>query len=314
MKTYTSYYGSASDTPVAYGAGDIARIINNTQTDNLNWALEEVNQATRYLVTKYYFNERTFTTTTGTQVQFYNLPPQVKKIINMTVTIGGVKWQPIETATRQQWDRLNVINFYQDYPSNFFVFNGQVGLFPIPASGGNTITINYKTRIQDLSMADVSNGTQTMAVTNGSTALLASGTTVTFSKWMQDSGWIRLPHNATDSLNGDNQWYQISSVTSGTQAVLTSSYTGQTVSGAAFTIGDVSILPEDYQDLPLYRMAQVYYTTRFPDATRAQLYQGLWDRGVAALDEEFGSKTTSILLSEVDAPTVNPNLFQRSIS
>lgn len=303
MKSFTSYQN------------DIPRILNNSLADNLTWGTEIVNDSLRYLTTKEYFNERTYTTTTGTQVQFYNLPPQVKRLINVTVTIGSVLWQPKECPSRQYWDALNVITFYQDFPSFFFVYNGQVGIFPIPSSGSNVITMNFKTRITDLSMADVTNSTsgQTMSATSGSTTITASGTTSTFLNWMANN-WIRIPYSSTNSQSGDNQWYQISSITSGTQAILMNKYAGSTVSGASFTIGEVSILPEDYQDLPLYRLGAIYYTTRQPDPVKAELYQGLWDKGVALLEEEFGSKTTQVTITDTDAPIMNPNLFIRTLS
>ena len=79
----------------------------------------------------------------------------------------------------------------------------------------------------------------------------------------------------------------ISATSTSTILVLKNQYTGNSTAGASFTIGQVPILPEDYQDLPLYRMGLIYYTTRFPDATRAQLYQGLWDTGEEKLNEEF---------------------------
>jgi hypothetical protein len=301
MKTYTSYQT------------DIPRIINNSQADNLLWATETIMDSLRYLTTKYYFNERSYTTTTLALTQFYNLPPQVKKLINMTVSIGSVLWQPKECSSREYWDALNVITFYQDFPSFFFVYNGKVGIFPIPASAGNTITMNYKTRIVDLSMADVTNTTssQTVAITTNTTTVTASG--ASFKNWMAGQ-WIRVPSSSTDSANGDNQWYQIDSITSSTILVLKNPYTGATVTGANFTIGETSLLPEDYQDLPLYRMAVIYYTTRFPDPAKAQMYGKLWDDGVAKLDEEFGSKTTSVVLTDTDAPIINPNLFQRNVS
>lgn len=271
----------------------------------------------RYLVTKYYFNERSFTVPGGTvaQQQFYNLPPQVKKLINVTITIGSVVWQPKECPSRQYWDSLNVITFYQDFPSFFFVFNGQVGIWPIPASSSNTITLNYKTRIQDLSMADVTNsGGITMSVTNGATAVTTASTGA-FAPWMASNAYLRVPHSSTATgPNGDNQWYQIASVTSAATASLSNAYQGSTVTGASFTIGEVPILPEDYQDLPLYRLGIIYYTTRFPDPVRADQYQKLWDQGIAALDDEYGSKTTNVVLTDTDAPIVNPNLFQRNIS
>ena len=299
MKTYSGYLT------------DIPRIINNTLSDNILWGIQEVNQATRYLVTKYYFNERTYLVPGGTVsgTQFYNLTPQVKKLINVTIMVGNVLWQPKECPSKEYWDYLNTITFNQDYPSYFFVWNGKVGIFPTPSSSSNVMTLNYKTRITDLSMADVTCSAN-IAITTNTTTVTATG--ATFLKWMEGQ-WIRVAHSATDAANGDNQWYQIDTVTSTTVLVLKNPYTGSTVSGATATIGEVSILPEDYQDLPLYRMGVIYYTTRFPDQVRANQYQKLWDDGFTALNEEYGSKTTQIILNDIDTQNTNPNLYARNI-
>ena len=309
MKTYTSYFGTASQ------IGDIQRIINNSDSDNLAWGIEQVNDAIRYLVSKYYFNERTYTVPGGTvaQQQFYNLPPQIKKLINVTVTIGTVLWQPKEVGSRQEWDNLNVVPFYQDFPSKFFIWNSQLGIWPTPASNSNAITMNYKIQAIDLNMADVTDVTSgnTVAVSNNSTAMTASGST--FLNWMAGQ-WIRIPFNSTNANNGDNQWYQIASVTNATNLVLANQYTGATVTAGKFTIGQIPMLPETYQDLPLYRMAVIYYTTRFPDPVRAQMYQKMYDEGEARLNEEYGSKTTNVVLPDPDEPIINPNLFQRSLT
>jgi hypothetical protein len=301
MKTFTSY------------TNDITRIIGNTDTDTNAWCLETLNDSTRYLVTKYYFNERSYIVNTAATVQFYNLPPQVKKLINLTVFIGTTRWQPKECPSREYWDYLNTQTFNQDYPSFFFVYNGQVGLWPVPASGGNPITMNYKTRIVDLAMADVTNVTasSTVSITTNTTAVVASG--ATFKQWMAGQ-WIRIPYSSTDSADGDNQWYQIATVTDGQNLVLMNPYTGATVTGANFTIGQASILPEDYQDLPLYRMAQIYFTTRLPDTARAALYEKEYDKGFEALNDEFGSKTTSIVLPDTSMPIYNPNIFVSGIT
>jgi hypothetical protein len=306
LKTYSSYFGVGA-TP-----GDIQRVINNSAADNLTWGMEQINDANRYLISKYYFNERTYTVPGGTvgQTQFYNLPPQIKKLINLTITIGSVVWQPKECPTRQDWDALNVQVFYNDFPLYFFVYNGQVGIWPTPSSNGNVITMNYKTRITDLSQPDYSVGT--VSVTTNTATITGSGTTWT--KAMAENGWIRIAHSATDSANGDNQWYQISSVNSATSITLMNNYTGATVAAGTYTLGQVSILPEDYQDLPLYRMALIYYTTRFPDPTRAGFYQKLYDTGEEKLNEEYGSKTSSIILTDVPLPVMNPNLFQSNLT
>ena len=172
MRTYTSYYGNSTASP-AYSDGMITRVVNNNLTDNLNWAMDEINQSIRYLVTKYYFNERSYSTVTASGTQFYNLPPQVKKLINITVLIGSTLWQPKECPSREYWDYLNTISFNQDYPSFFFVYDGQVGLWPTPASSSNAITMHYKTRIADLSMADVTSTTAstTVSVTTNTTTV-----------------------------------------------------------------------------------------------------------------------------------------------
>lgn len=298
MKTYTSY------------KNDIPRIIGNTDSDTVTWCTEALNDSLRYLTTKYYFNERTYLVPGGTvaQQQFYNLPPQIKKLINVTILIGAVLWQPKECPTKKYWDALNVIQFYQDFPTFFFVYNGQVGIFPIPSSSGNTITLNYKTRIQDLTMDDVTDVTssQTVSATINSTTITASGSV--FLNWMAGQ-WIRIPFSTNNSTSGDDQWYQIDTVDSATQITLKNPYTGNTITGASFTVGQVPILAEDYQDLPLYRMAMIYYSTRLPNPERYKLYKDLYDRGFEALNEEFGSKTTDVALTDTDAPIFNPNLF-----
>jgi hypothetical protein len=182
MKSYTSYQN------------DIPRIINNNLADNLTWANEIINESLRYLTTTYYFNERSYTVPGGTQsqVQFYNLPPQVKKVINVTIKVGNVLWQPKECASRQDWDYLNVIQFYQDYPSYFFIYNGQLGIYPTPSTTGNEFKINYKTRLADLTMPDVT-GTISTVLTN-TTTMVASSTP--FAQWMSQQ--IRL----TEIING----------------------------------------------------------------------------------------------------------------
>ncbi len=299
MKSYSSYLT------------DIPRIIGNSDSDSVTWAMETINDSLRYLTTKFYFNERTYTFPGGTvaQQQFYNLPPQVKKLINVTITIGAVKWQPKECPSREYWDNLNTITFYQDFPSFFFVYNGQVGIFPIPASSSNTLTMNYKTRIRDLSIADYTTGT--VSVTTNTATITGSGTA-----WYSDMAgrWIKITPSSSNTTSGDGQWYQIDSVTNATTIVLKNNYIGSTVSGGAYIIGEMPILPEDYHDLPLYRMGYIYYTTRLPDATRAQLYQDLYQKGYTALNDEFGSKTTNVVLTDTDYPIANPNLFSGTIT
>ena len=75
----------------------------------------------------------------------------------------------------------------------------------------------------------------------------------------------------------------------------------------------MAVLPEDYQDLPLYRALEIYFTSIVPNATNAKLYQGLYERGYEQLNGDYGSKTTGVVLVDEDAPLINPNLFQNNV-
>ena len=278
----------------------------NNSSANIVQGTRLINDAIRILVNKFYFNEATFTTPSVSGQQFYNLPPQCRKIINVTGTIGSVVWITKDCPDRNYWDFLNTIQFKQDFPMFHFIWNHntQFGVWPTPASNGNTYTVNYQARNIDLSQADYTTGTVT--ATNASSTLTFAGSTLVGN---MANRWIQI-----SAPQGDNQWYQIFSVNTGANtAVLYGNYTGTTVAGASFTIGEMSVLPEDYQDLPLYRALEIYFTSIVPNAKSAQLYTGLYQRGYEQLNGDYGSKTTGVVLTDTEANLVNPNLFQNNV-
>jgi len=401
MLTYTSYVNQFTD------------LSQNNSTGNQTRGAQLINQSLRYLIQKYYFNEQQYQTLTQAQVQVYPLPFNVKDVINMTVLVGGILWQPLDAPNRQFWDSLNTIPFYSDFPQFSYRFKAnQIQLFPVPTSSGDPININYKRRIKDLSAADYTTGTVSttqwksggLVFTSGSanisattlsyTPILAvndivtlnvgtnltapggftagnsyyvvsvgtasnsttnpgnltytiqlsatqegtaitptssagvaplqggplisysrSGTTVTGSAtaWTKNMAdrWINITENTSDTTSGDNQWYQIKSVESATSLTLYNDYQGRDSSGASYTIGEVPILPEDYQDIALYRALMIYYSSIVLNPNQAKLYQGIYESKLEVLDYEFGNKSTSPVLTPPNAPVFNPNLFPR---
>lgn len=278
----------------------------NNSSANIVQGTRLINDAIRILVNKFYFNESSFTTPSVSGQQFYNLPPQCRKIINVTGQIGAVTWITKDCPDRNYWDFLNTIQFKQDFPMFHFIWNHntQFGVWPTPASNGNTYTVNYQARNIDLSQADYTTGT--VAATNANSTITFTGSTLVGN---MAGRWIQISAPA-----GDNQWYQILSVNTGAStAVLYGNYTGTTVSGASFVIGEMAVLPEDYQDLPLYRALEIYFTSIVPNATNATLYRGLYERGYEQLNGDYGSKTTGVVLTDTDAPLINPNLFQNNV-
>lgn len=344
----------------------------NSNTSNLALGTQLINDSLRYLTGKFYFNERTYTTRSVAQQQFYALPPQVKRLIDVTMTIGSVLWLTKPAPSREYWDSLNTIQFYQDYPSFHFVYNGNLcGIWPTPATTGNLITMNYQTRTRDLSQADYTTGTVTLPYTTTFTGILASGaTSATLSgNWTLPSGSYQIVFSNAEqyigtftngstavtwttglsaaatatikvrtssggeivtgigttfisdmadrwiqvaSPSGDGQWYQIKEFISTTALGLYNPYTGTTATSATYTIGEMPLLSEDYQDLALYRALWVYFTSIVPDKQRSQLYEDLYEKGYEMLNAEYGQKNTSPVLTDTDSAVYNPNLFVSS--
>lgn len=283
--------------------GDLAK---NSSTETLRIGDELINDSLRYLTTKYFFNERSQVVPGGTVAgqQSYDLPFNIKTLINVYVTVGSIRYQLTEAPNRTFWDGLNFVPYTSDIPQFYFIFNKKCYIFPTPASSSNAITFNYKIRLRDLSQADYSAGTVTM--TNGSSVVTGSGTT-----FIPDmvGRWIR-----ATAPTGDEQWYEIGSYTSATEIGLVNQYQGSTASGCSYVIGEMPILPEDYHDLPVFRALEVYFTSRVPDPTRADLYSKLYADGVEQLNAEFGSKSWSVAITPADVEVNNPNLFTRSLS
>jgi len=250
-------------------------------------------------------------------VQGYRMPSDYSKIKTGTLTIGSLKWTPKEILTREQWDNLNVFPYYADIPNNFFIWNYVFNLWPIPSTTGNVISFNYKRRIPDLSIpdynTDTANGTVTGAgtvtATNGSVVITGAGTAFSVTtNSVGESRYIRIPFTA----GGDNLWYQIQSVDSTTGITLYSPYQGTTVAGAVYTVGQMPILMEDFQDMLIWKPLVFYYTSIVDNPTKAKEYQEEYDRKYKMLEEYAGSKTVNVNLSR---PSIrpNPNLFPQNI-
>lgn len=312
MRTFTSYQKD-----FATFSGNASTTANTTNSyDNISWGLRMINDSIRHLATIFYFNETSYIVPGGTVAnqQGYTLPPDFESLMNATISVGGVLYQPKESPSRAHFDSLNVIPFYNDFPQYYYIFDNQILLYPTPASSSNVITLHYKKRIIDISMDDVVSTVSLtiLGATNASTTITSSSSAWT--AWMAYSGWLRIPFDTDGLKSGDNKWYKIDSVTSSTVLLLKNPYQGVTITGGGFIVGDVPILPEDYQDLPLYKALSIYFSTRVPDQIRANKFTELYDSGYKLLDDKYGSKSTTPVLTDNNAPVYNPNLFPRNLS
>lgn len=241
-------------------------------------------------------------------VQFYPFPPNYSKLKDITITVGVLKWTLTEIRTREEWDNLNVFPYYASIPSKFFIYpggdkGGQIGIWPIPSTTGNVITFNYKFRVPDLSIADYSTGTVTVA--NGSTAVTGSGTVWTPTTNAQlESRWIQF-----SQTTGDNLWYQVQSVNSGTSLTLYQPYQGINVSGGSYTLGQMPIIAEDFQDMLVWKALQYYFSSKVDNKVKFQEYLGIYNTKLQLLGEYSGSNTINVNLSPKRTFRGNPNNF-----
>lgn len=298
MKTYTglrNLYGS---------------ITKDTSTANLTLGDQWINDGQRMAIGKgtYTFMEKSFTTPTVASQQFYQLPYDYGKLIAPPkITIGNVQYVPVESPDLTYWILINTnTSVVSDIPQYYYILNNQIGFYPTPSSSGNTITLEYKRTLKDLSLADYTTGT-IVSVANGGTAVVGSGTSWTAPMVGQV---IRITDSDTAN-KGDGYWYEISAA-SATAITLTKPYGGTAISAgsAAYTIGQIPILPENYQILPVYFAASTFWDQQ-GDSGRSGKYLGLFNVGCEQMLAEYSGKSTTPVIDygRPDGHRLNPNNF-----
>lgn len=246
-------------------------------------------------------------------VQDYNIPANVSKIKNDTINVGQLKYQPVPVMTRQEWDTINFLPYTSDIPNYFFIYNGQLSIWPIPSTTGNILTFNYQTRVADLTFADYSTGTLAAA------GMVAGSVTVTglATSWLTtglypsgvDVSYYNLKIKANPPY-GDGIWYPIrmfnsdTSLTLGLPVVNAPNITTSTT----YTIGQFPLLQEDFHDLLVYQALKTYYASIVKDPDRYKEFDTLSSERLLLLEAYAGTKSVNVDLGAQPQQT-NSNLF-----
>lgn len=242
-------------------------------------------------------------------MQAYQLPANISKIKDMTVSVGQLKFLPMPIMTQSDWDAVNFLPYTSDIPQYYYIYNNQLNIFPIPSTTGNIITFNYKLRVADLSYADYSTGT--VAGTVGSTAV--TGTTTSWNT----TGTYPLNVDLTyanlfikiDPPKGDGIWYQIRKFTSDTAVTLVTPLVNLPVAtGATYTIGQFPLLSEDFHDMLVHGALKIYYNSINKQPEQFKMYDALYKERLELLSEYAGTRQVNVDLGATPNP-VNPNLF-----
>jgi len=256
------------------------------------------------------FLEKQYTLTTVADQQDYVLPPYTKKPESVYITVGSYRYVPREVTLRTQWDNLNLTTVESDIPTHYFVYDGNISFYPTPSTAGKTITINARRIFKDLTQADYTTGTVDI-ITNGDETVTGSGTTWTTP---MVGRWLKVTPTDVAATSGDGVWYEIASRTSATVVELVRKYGGTSLTtgaAAGYIIGEVGLLPETYQQVPVFDALGVYFTAHKPDKEKAQLYKTMANDLRGQMFREFASMESVVLDPDNSNELVvqNPNLY-----
>ncbi len=282
-----SYTGSRN----LYGS-----LTNNTSTTNLTLGDTLINNSIRRICSSHAwpFLEKTATLKTVASTNYVSLPQDCEKLYTFYVDIDDQLYQATELTSKDDFDALGITN-KSSYPHYYYVFDRKIYFWPTPSTSDYDIVLTYKQRITDLDTADYTTGTIT--ITAASSTITGAGTTFT-------ADMVGRYIKTTDRI-----WYKISAFTSTTVLTIDRPYLGSAITGSSYTIAQVSLLPEDFQILPVYEAVMNYWAMQ-GEAQRMQMYKALLDETYTNLKREHSSKSTKVRVDTLTNKSVNnPNLY-----
>lgn len=233
----------------------------------------------------------------------YQIPNGFRKLIDMYIySNNGVDEQSATIYTPEMvfdptlWKAIIQSRLgSSDLPYFTYVQDQQFLIRPIPATTGNMIRLRGRKTVAPLNISDYTIGTIT-SIANGGTAIVGSGTV-----WTADmvGRYIQIPQT-TAAKGGDGMWYEIGTYTSATSIGLLKPYEGTTIASAtaAYTIGQVPIVPEAYQMGIVYRAAALYWDDKSA-MEKAKRYWLRYDGGnEAGYSKEYGGFMLQMLTNE----------------
>lgn len=298
-------------------------LTNDSTSANLTLGDTFINDSIRAVLSlrPWAFLEKTETIDTVASQQRYEIPNSLKdSLTDVYVTIGTNIYAPLPVVSELDWKVILESALGEgDQPVYWYREGTKVYFAPTPATAGSTITFRGRERARDLSIADYTTGT-IVSVANGGVAVVGNGTT-----WATSMAgrFIRITESDT-ALKGDGRWYEIASVESATTLTLKKPYEGTTIAAgaAAYTIGQMMPIPEEYDIAPVYRAVALYYTKEDVTSISDRFWR-MYDGGVeAGLSETYGGvigrmmnegKNESHYTAPVSLNTPDPNWPERNL-
>lgn len=287
-------------------------LCNNSSTTTLALADSLMNVSEKRIIAArdWDFLWRQYTKNTVAGESSIKLPAYTQKPQGIYVTVGSYRYTPEEVTNRGDWDRLNVTSESSDLVTHYFVYDGAIHLYPTPATSSNVVTFNARRFARDLTIADTSG--ESVITTIATSGIV---TTVTQSDADWGTGMIGQYIRITETnaaKGGDGYWYEIASVPTASTLTLVKTYGGTAIATAtaSYTIGQMSLIPDPHDVLPVYDALKQYYASVDPDVKKSELYAKMFIEGYDQMVRDHGSKINVVVddgTGQYDRMT-NPNL------
>lgn len=198
-----------------------------------------------------YIQQESDTVLTVASQQYYQYPPQFyPPIESATWTVSSVAY-PLQVVDSQaKWNQINEIDFSgTTVPQFIFPRRDDFGLYPIPSTASETVTLVSSLADRDMTAEDYTTGTVTL--TNADATVTGAGTTFTAAmvgRWFQ--------------ATTDQYWYRVDSFTNATSIELERVFDGTTGATLAYTLGETPELPPEMHELIPHGAAAQFFTVR----------------------------------------------------
>jgi len=254
----------------------------NSDTTQLLEFKKDINTTQQLILARpWKFLEKTSDITTVASQQAYELPIDCKnnQITEVEMRISSTTiYRPKIVESAKFWEYLlsRAVDT-SDVTQYVYIYDEKLYCWPTPTTAGYTLRIRHRKIPVDLSADDYVVG-NVLTATNGSAAIVGDTTPTVWATGMAGR-YLRIT-KAAAANKGDGFWYEIASVTDGTNLTLVKNYAGVSISAAAaYTIGEIPLIPEPYQDLLIYRPLMIYFMMNGEDMIQADRFAMMYDGG-----------------------------------
>ena len=260
----------------------------DTTAANVTLGKARINDTYKELLAMHdwYFAEKTATFTPTASDYTSDLPYDYGRMVTVTVKVSDAYYTLTEVASHDEWQRVQMYRdtYTNDYPQLYHITGDSLEMYPVPTStaASATGTMYYIKRMVDMANDDYATGTAT--ATNASAAVTGASTV-----------WTDAFVGRFFKINADYRWYEISARTSDTAITLKKAFQGTTASAAAYTIGEIPIIPEDYHNLLWYQPVATYWMMK-KDTAQAGYYQALYSQGKKDFFNAYSKRSRTQIL------------------